>query len=279
MLDLVAGPVLSPADAAAVVVRQHTGPHEVRPGGVVVGLGNGLGRGGQNGLEQGVAQPVGEIHVRGVGEVAFADVGDHVRRAAGGLIGRQGAGIAGVEDGELGPDHVGLGAAPLEVAFLQGNDAAVAALTAGGGDGQHGAHGQGALNLGLAGEEVPEVPVIGHAEADGLGGIDDGAAAHGQEEVHILPAADLDALVDLAAAGVGLNAGELEVGNALGLQRGGHGVIGAVALDGAAAVNQQHPAAAEAFDESAGVLLLTVTEGKERGGVEYEPIHVQNPSF
>src|SRR5699024_5338746 len=143
-------------------------------------------------------------------------------------------------------------AAPLEIAPLLGDDAAVGPLAAGGGDGQHHAHGQRLFDLGGAGEEVPEVPLVQGAEADGLGGVDDAAAAYRQQEVRPGPPDDVDALVDLAAAGVGLDAGELGVGDAGLLQGGGDGVVGAVAADGAAAGDQQHPGTAETAHQSAG---------------------------
>ena len=59
--------------------------------------------------------------------------------------------------------------------------AAVLAQGAGGGDSQHHAHGQRLLDLGGAGEEIPEIPLVQRAEADGLGGVDDTAAAQCQQ--------------------------------------------------------------------------------------------------
>ena len=209
MLDLVAGPVLLPAHAAGVVVGQHPCPHQVRPGGVVIGIGNGLGGRVQHGLQQGLAQPVRQPHVGSVGEVPLHDVGHHVHRAAGGLVGRQGAGEPGVQHGEFRADDIRLGAAPLQVAPLLGDDAAVGPLAAGGGNSQHHAHGQRFLDLGGAGEEIPEIPLVQRAEADGLGGVDDTAAAQCQQEVRAGPPDQVDALVYLAAAGVGLDVGEL----------------------------------------------------------------------
>ena len=252
---------------------QHPRPHQIRPGGVVVGVGDGLGGRVQHGLQKGLAQPVRQGHVRGVGEIPLHDVGHHVHGAAGGLVGGQGAGESGVQHRELGADHVCLGAAPLEIPLLLGDDAAVRALAAGGGDGQHHTYGQRLLNFGFAGEEVPEVPAVQRAEADGLGGVDDAAAAHRQQEVHPGLPDQVDALVDLAAAGIGVDAGELGEGDARLVQGGGHGVIGAVAVDGAAAGDQQHPGTAEPAHQGAGVFLLPVAEGKQGGGVEGEIVH------
>ena len=244
MLHLVAGPVLPAAHAAEVVVGQHARPHEVRPGVVVVGGCQGLGRGGENGFHEALAQTVRHVHVLRGGEVALHDVGEHVRGAAGGLVSGEGTGVPGVHDGENGAVDVAFDIAPLQIFSLQGNDAGVGGLAAGGGQGQHHAHGQGLLRR-LFGEEVPEIAVVGHAHADGLGGVDGAAAAHRQNEVHALPAAQVDALVHLAAAGVGLDTAQLHPGDA-GLPQGSSRiVICAVALDAAAAVDHQHLCAAE----------------------------------
>ena len=215
VVDLVAGPFLLAAHAAGVVVGQHACPHEVPPGVVVHGIGHGLGSGLHDGLHQRLAEAVRETYVGGGGKVPLADVGEHIHRAAGGLIGREGAGEPGIQDGEAGPHRVGPGDAPFEVPFLFCDDAAAASLAAGGGDGEHRANRQGLCgHIGAAVEDIPEVPVVHCAKGDGLGGVDDAAAAQGQDEVQILLPDQINALIDLAAAGVGLNAGELHKGKA-----------------------------------------------------------------
>ena len=98
-------------------------------------------------------------------------------------------------------------------------------------------------------------------------------AAQCQQEVRAGPPDQVDALVYLAAAGVGLDVGELCKGDARGLQGGGDGVIGAVAADGPAAGDQQYPAAAEPAHQRAGVFLFSIAEGEEGGGVEGEVVH------
>ena len=62
------------------------------------------------------------------------------------------------------------------------------------------------FNFGFSGEEIPEITVIGDAHADGLGGVDDAAAADGQQEICPLCPSKLDTFIHLAAAGIGLNA-------------------------------------------------------------------------
>ena len=205
VFDLVAGPVLIPADAAGIVVGQHSRPHEVRMGGVVTVIRQRLGGGVHNGFHHGLAQPVGEGYVRRVGEIALAQVGQHIHRTAGQLIIRQGIGVGGVQHGEFGPDEVCFGAAPFQIAVLLRDDAAVGAFAASSGDGQHRADRQGVFNFGFSGEEIPEIAVIGDAHADGLGGVDDAAAADGQQEIYPLCPGKINAFIHLATAGIGLN--------------------------------------------------------------------------
>ena len=92
-------------------------------------------------------------------------------------------------------------------------------LAARGGDGQHRAHGQGLFDGYAALVEIPEIPIVQGARGDGLGRIDGGAAAHGQDEIHTLFAAERDALAHQAAAGVGLDAAQGDKTDARGLER------------------------------------------------------------
>src|SRR5699024_10129503 len=139
--------------------------------------------------------------------------------AAGSLVGGQGIGELGVHHGEPAP-AVAAVVAPLEHALVLGDDRGVAHLAAGGGDGEHrpdgGAAGGGVLPV----EQVTYVKVVGEAVADGLGGVDDAAAPHGQDEVHALFFAQVDALVHQGQEGVGHHAAQGHIGDA-GLLQGG----------------------------------------------------------
>ena len=207
-------------------------------------------------------------------------MGDHIHRAAGGLVRRKGAGKAGIEHRELWPQGVGLGSAPLQIPLLPGDDTAVASLTAGGGEGEHRAHRQGMLrHIAAAVKDLPEIPLIHRAKGDGLCRVDDAAAAKGQDEVQVFPAHQLDALVDLAAARIGLHAPKLHEGKVRFLQRVGDGLIGVDLLHAAAAHDQKDAAAAKAAHQSAGLLLLPVAKGKVGGGIKGEIIHINTLSF
>ena len=102
-------------------------------------------------------------------------------------------------------------------AVFVGDDGIRAALTARRCDGQDGAHRQGLFDI-FAAVEIPEVTLVHHACGNRLGGIDGAAAAHGQNEVHALPAADFNALVHQAASGVRLHAAQFQPCDAFGVQ-------------------------------------------------------------
>ena len=216
-------------------------------------------------------QAVGGLDVLGRGEVALEGVGDDVGHAAGGLEGGQTLGQDGVHDRELRADAVGLRGGLLE-GGLVGDDRVGGALAAGGGQGQHDADGQGGLGR-FAGEEVPEVPVVGHAHGDGLGGVDDAAAADGDHEIDLLLTRELDALIDQPAAGVGLDAAELDGAQALGEDGVAHAVEQPGLLGGLAAVDEHHAAAAELLDILAGLVLAVAAENEIGGAVEIKVIH------
>ena len=111
------------------------------------------------------------------------------------LIGRQGKGAARIHDGKLGTRHV-VRISHLHVAVLVGDDARFAHLAACGRDGEHAGDREVALRRGLAQVEIPDFAVIRDAAGDRLGRVDDGAAADGEDEIHALLAAQVDALVD-----------------------------------------------------------------------------------
>ena len=273
MLQMVAVPVLLSPDAHHVVVHDHAGPHDVGAGFIVVGILHHTASLVHHGQHDAFEHAVGGLDILGRGEVALKGMGDDVGDAAGGLEGRQALGEDRVHDRELRADAVGLRGGLLE-GLLVGDDGVGGTLAAGSGDGQHHADGQGGLR-GLAGEEVPEVPVIGDAHGDGLGGVDDAAAADGQEEVDLLFAGKLDALIDKSAARVRLDAAELDGAQAF----GGDGVLHPVEQTGLlcrlAAVDDHDTAAAELFDIAAGLVFTVTAEDKIRGAVKIKIIHTR----
>ena len=273
MLQMVAVPVLLPPDAHHVVVHDHAGPHDVGAGFIVVGILHHAAALVHHGQHNAFQHSVGGFHVLGRSEVALEGVGDDVGDAAGGLEGRQALGEDRVHDGELRADAVGLRGGLLE-GLLVGDDGVGGTLAAGRGNGQHHADGQGGLR-GLAGEEVPEVPVIGNTHGDGLGGVDDAAAADGQEEVDLFLPGKLDALIDKSAARIRLDAAERDGAQAF----GGDGVLHPVKQTGLlcrlAAVDDHDTAAAKLFDITAGLVFAVAAEDKIGRAVKIKIIHTR----
>ena len=259
VLQGMAGPVLFPSDAADVVVGDGGGPHEVGAGVVVVRIFQGAQGFGTDGQKDGFAHAVGEFDAGGVGEVAFDDVGHHVGGAGCRLVGRQGGGQFRVQDGEDGPDAVaGIGA--FDHAVFPGDDGHRRGFAAGGGNSQNGSHGQGGGREGFAVEEVPEVAVIGNAQRDGFGRVDDAAASDGENEVHVFFPAQVDAVGDESASRVGTHAAQGDGGNARSFQRAGDAVDESGFDGGCAAVMDQDFGAAEAADAVADMVFLAPAE-------------------
>ena len=169
------------------------------------------------------------------------------------------------------------GQTALEAAVDLRDDGGIAALAAGSRNGQHAAVRQSGDGLGLAAVEIPEIAVIRHAVGDGLCGIDCAAAAHGQQEVEIVLAAQADALIDKVAARIGLDAAELTVKNARSLKRGLNLIKQAAALNAAAAVDDQRAGAAGFLDEAADLMLRIASEDEFGGGTEFKIQHMHPP--
>ena len=275
VLQMVAVPVLLTAHAHNVIVAHHTGPHDVRPRLVVVRIIHDSAPLVEHGQQNALQHPVRDLHVRRIGEIALKGVGHDVRDAAGRLISGQAFREGRVQHGEARPEAVGFRAVLLQ-RFLVGDDGIRGAFAAGGGNGQDGAHRQSLLRH-LPGEKVPEIAVIGYADGDGLGGIDDAAAAHGQNEVDLFPAAEVDALIDKAAAGIGLHAPQLHGIQVFFLQAGHDPVQQAGAFGGLPAVDHQHPAAAKALDIPAGLRLPVLSEHEVGRAVKIKVPHRNAP--
>ena len=217
---------------------QAAGPHDLRPGLIVLGIvpeDPGI---LHDSAHQPLGQRVSELHVVPTAQIALHGVHEDVHTAAGRLVVGEGEGELRVHDGEAGAAEVVV-IPPLHHPLVLGDHAAVAHLAARRRDGEHRTHRH--TRRGPAGVvvEVPHVPLVGQAVADGLRGVDRAAAPHGQEEVHPLPAAQLDPLTDQGQPGIGHHAPQLHIGDPLPLQRGLDPVQQAGADHAAAAVVDQ----------------------------------------
>ena len=277
-LDAVAGAVLDPADADGVVVAHDAGPHDLRADIVVIRVADGLGPELYHGAEQALAELVGELVVLNGGKITLVGVHHDVNDAAGRLIGRKGVCELRIHDGEAGADAVVVaGGFDLERVVVQ--HAARGALAAGGGDGNNGADGHHDGRVLGAQEVIPHVAVIESADADALGGVDDAAAADGEQEVDALALDDLDALAHVLHAGVGLSAAEVNGGDALVLDVLADAVKEPAADHAAAAVDYEDLGRALLGAELADILLLVLAEHELGGAVESEVVHLLTSIF
>ena len=96
-------------------------------------------------------------------------------------------------------------------------------------------------------EDLPEIIPVYHAQRNGLGRIDDAAAAHCQEEVRTLCLCLFQALFHQRQAGIGLYAAKLNKGNARIVELCHHDIIQAGTLYAPAAVHQHNLGATVLF--------------------------------
>ena len=209
-----------------------------------------------------------------MGEIALHRVHDHVRHAGRRLVRGQGEGADRVHDGEPGPAHL-VGIAQLHVAVLVRDDAGFAHLAARGRDGEHAGDREVAFRRGLAQVEVPDFAVIRDAAGDGLGRVDDGAAADGEDEIHALLAAQVDAFVDERQARVRNDPAQADEVHAAVAEQPADLVQQAGLLGALAAVMDQHLVAAVFLHEGGHFLLGLLPEHDFGRGMIDEISHIQ----
>ena len=95
------------------------------------------------------------------------------------------------------------------------------------------------FTLGLPGVEIPHVAGVRHADGDGLGRVDDAAAADREDAGQLVLPEEPDALLHEGEPGVGHHAAQLLEGDARLLQARAHPVEQARRLDALPAVVQQ----------------------------------------
>ena len=211
VFDVVAVPVLGSADTAGVVVSHHACPHDVGAGVVVVGVLDDSGTFVDHCEQKGLDEPVGHFDFFCVCQVALVQVGHDIRDAGSGLPRGQRLGQRRIQDGEFRADRIAGGAA-LEQSVFFCDDAVRTAFAARCGDREDGADGECIFDIFTA-VEIPEVAVVDCTGRNRFGGVDCAAAADSQNEVDVFSAAEVDSFVDQAAAGIGLDAAEREVGD------------------------------------------------------------------
>ena len=272
MLKMVAVPILLSADTHDIVVDNHTGPHDICTGLIVVRILHDASALVHHGKDNAFQHSVGGLDILCRGEIALKSVRNDVRDSARSLERRKTLGQHRIHDGELGTDAVRLRRRFFQ-RFLVGDDGVGRTLAAGSRNGQHDTDGKRSLRR-ASGVEVPEVTVIGDAHCDGLCRIDDAAATDGQHKINLFPTCDLDPFVDQTAAGVGFDAAKLDGAETFRCD----GVLDTVKQAGffrrLSAVNDHDPAAAELPDVFPGFVFPVASEDKIGRAVKIKVIHI-----
>ena len=160
----------------------------------------------RTGHEQRLCDALGELAVGLSGHIALHGVHHDVHNAAAGLELGDRKGVFGIEEGDDRADGL-RGDALLDPGRHEvvGDDVRVGHLTAGRCDGQHRTDRENLVRFGMgAGRGIlPRVVAGRKADANGLGRVDDAAAADGQDKVDLFLPAQRDALMDEGQLGVG----------------------------------------------------------------------------
>ena len=244
LADHVDHPVLGLAHLGHGVEGHGGRPHDVAPGLIVLGRHYGDAGAVDQRTHQGFRDVVGGIVIFS-GEILFHQVGHDVEDAGDHLVAGDGVGEFRVEDGEAREIRRAEDLPELEFLRVVGDDRAAVHLAAGPDHGQDAADGNEPAGRVLL-AEVVLVPGVGLAPGGGshaLGIVHDGAAADGQDEVHVVLAGDPGAFIQFFHRRVRHDAGILEDLLAGVVQDLDDLVIDAVPFDGAAAV-AEHDAGA-----------------------------------
>ena len=272
VLKAVRRPILVTAHAQKPLMAQHAGPHDVRAGIVVLGLGQHARGLGADGAHDGQVHAVGDGHGSHIVEEALEQVAVHVGDAGCRLERRQRERELRVHERQL-RALVVAGVAGFHAQLVVADDGVLRSLAAGGRDGEH--HGDG-QHLGvqvLLGDELPHVVIDAGAVGDGLRGVDHRTAAHGKHPVHAVFLAQRNTLAHQADFGVGAHAAQLHVLDARLLERCAH-AIDKARLDGALpAVVQQHLMRAALSQHGADLAFGVMAEHEMRRGNELEVFH------
>ncbi|MNJ36954.1 hypothetical protein D3C77_317590 [compost metagenome] len=146
-------------------------PGELGAGVVIFGVCQQLLRGLQHGGDDGLHQAGLDCRLHLGGEVALDGVGYDVRRRVDQIVARDRLHQRRIDDGDF---REGVHRVDGELLFgvIVGHHGAAVHLAAGGSQGQDGKHRQRRLDLPLADEQIPDIPLIEAACGNGLGAVE-----------------------------------------------------------------------------------------------------------
>ena len=186
----------------------------------------------------GLVDVIGEVVLVRLAKISLHRVAQRIERAGDDLLKRHGHRVVGVEEGKIclcAPECA------LDLFVLVGDDRAVVHLGASAEHRDDGAQRdelRGAVMLGVL--KLPQVLAQHGLRGNDLAAVGDRAAANRQNQVNMVFFCQLRALLHFGVGGVGHDAGELDDIFARAVQDVGDFRIHTVALDGTAAVGQQH---------------------------------------
>ena len=256
-----------------VVARQGAHEHHLGPGGVVLGVVDTGFSIDHQALDAGLAEAV--VHEGGVfHEVLFQDVVDGIGHTGRRLVLGDAEGVARVQEGYFGVHEV-RGVAQLVVGLGAGNDGAGIVLAARGRQGEDIHDGKGLQSRRLAGDEIPRIPVKARAARDGLGAVQNTAAAHGKDDLDAILLAQPRAFQHAGIVfRVGLDAGEFGDFEVF-AQKVVDFLIQADFLDTSSAVSEEHFMAVS-FEDLGELGDDALAENDARGGTIFEILHIRS---
>ena len=166
-----------------------------------------------------------------------------------------------------------VGVAGLAAQLVVGDDRVLRGLAAGGRDGEHHGDGQHVVVGSLGFEELPHIAFHAGAVGDGLRGVDDRAATHGENPIDVSLLAEAHALAHQGDLGVRAHAAQLQMLDARGVQRGAHAVDEPGGHGAPAAEVHEHPLGPGRRQLLAHLLFSSASEDEMRGGNEFEVFH------
>ena len=271
MFNAVAGPVLFPAHAAAVVVSDHAGPHDIGPRLIIIRIRDYPGSLMDHGHQKAFDDTVCRLHFLRVCKIPFKQMGHDVRNAGRCLERRQRLSQLRIQDGKSGTESFA-GGAPFQHAILQRDHRIRTSFTSGGSDGENRADGKGCFHR-FPLIKVPEISIIYRTGGNGFGRIDGTSAAHSQYEIHVLFSAQFNTLIYQAASGIGADASQLHIADILLFQRSFYSVQKTGTHHAAPAVMDQNLAPSKPFHIFACMIFLSASKNKIGRTVECKIIH------
>jgi len=275
VLHRVAAPRLALATVDEAVDGPGGGPHQVCTSLVVVRLLHGYGSIPDDGSHQHFHEAVKHLQVLVHVEVDLDDVGQDVGRATGSLIGADRVGIRGIEEGYL-RLHRRKQQANLVMCLGIADDAPAVHLRTRGSKGKNRDHRQALLHGRLLEQDVPCVTIVVCCRTDVLRAVDHRTATNGQENVDVLPPADVRTCIDGGHTGIRVDTAKLEQLEPRLLHLRDDLVVQAAPLDRAAAIDQKD-SLAEASKLRSEIAELIRSEIDLRGNVIDEVVQRHAP--